>query len=108
MARTTKKSRKVRIEEEEGDEGIAKSVVPRKYRKRYQPHRNTCGDAFADRLRQYLVNGDGKIDRRKLNRLAKANKCPTYASSNVGLARMSIGIRLRAMERRGETLVFPR
>jgi len=94
---------------EDGDEGEpedeSRSVVKRKYRTRYRPTRNTCGDDLANLISDHVSVGKGKdrkVDEAALTRFAKANGCwdPNYANLNVGMRRMNIANRLRRKVRK--------
>lgn len=91
-------------EEEGGDEG--RSIVKRKYKDRYQPTHNRCGDDLAERVTAHVTSlnadGDEYMDIEKLARFAKANDCwqDSYRRLNPGQMRMNVGNRLRAKVRR--------
>ncbi len=82
------------------------SVVPAKYRERYAEHGGSSGDDLAVRLKKHLAANDGTIDLTKLRALAEANGCwdNRYAAVNVGLARMSVSNKLRALVRKGGSI----
>lgn len=111
--KAAKKARKVRVEaedsddefeQEEGDEG--RSVVKGKYKTRYRPFKQTCGDDLAQQVAKHVKvkDEDGKlrVDQDKLIRFAKANDVwdPAYRKLNVGMQRMNCVNRLRAKVRR--------
>ena len=133
LAKKPAKSRRVREEEEEGedeelgeeandeadaaegegdDESDAeqgKSIVKRKYKQEYRPYQQTCGDEFSQLMSsatRYINDGRERTDEKKLMRLAKRNGVwkDSYAALNIGQRRMTIGVRLRAMVKRGEEI----
>jgi hypothetical protein len=65
---------------------------------------------FALRLRKAVTSADGTIDVAKLRRLAVDNGVwdERYAKLSNGLARMSIGNKLRALVRRGGKIKWGR
>ena len=98
-------------EGEEGDESDAdqgKSIVKQKYRKKYQPHKHTCGDSLTQQIRkEFMTKIDpdtkkAKFDFARFVRFAKANGVwvPAYGSLNHGMARMNVANRLRAKIRK--------
>jgi hypothetical protein len=105
MARKTpsKKSRKTPSKKRTTESA---SVVPAKYRDRYAD--GWCGDALATRLKKHVAAADGTIDTVKLQQLAQANGVwsPDYKNLNAGLARMSIGNRLRKLARDGSKIAW--
>jgi hypothetical protein len=96
--------------DEEGDEEAEKeqaSVVKPKYRKKYRPHRHTCGDSLTKDIAEEfmeVVEGSKKpqLDFVRFVKFAKANDCwvGSYASLNHGMARMNVANRLRAKVRK--------
>lgn len=91
--------------EEEPEEG--KSVVKSKYRRRYRPFRDRCGDDLSEKISAAVADKTGKrTDPSKLKRLAKRNGVwkDSYANLNIGMQRMTVGVRLRAKVKRGETV----
>lgn len=97
---------------EDDDEG--KSVVKRKYKKRYKPHRQTCGDELSQLITKHVKTlkdpdtGKPKVDEDKLVRFARANGVwdPEYKKLNVGMQRMNIANKLRGMVRNGHEVVW--
>jgi hypothetical protein len=75
------------------------SVVPARYRERYED--GSCGDTLAVRLKKHVTTADGTTDVAKLRALAERNKVwsASYASLNAGLARMTIGNKLRRLDK---------
>jgi hypothetical protein len=73
------------------------SVVPQKYRDRYED--GSCGDTLAKQLRAHVTTKDGAVDVAKLRALAKLNGVwkDSYSKLNNGLQRMTISNRLRAL-----------
>jgi hypothetical protein len=113
MARTTTttktkpRTRKPRTEPKaKRADATTASVVPAKYRERYAEHGGSSGDDLALRLKKHLAADDGSTDVTKLRALAEANGCwdERYAAVNVGLARMTVSNRLRALVRKGGTV----
>lgn len=101
-------------DEDDNGEGEGKSIVKRKYRTKYKPHKSTCGDALARQIREeFMIKKDPdtkklSIDWPKFVRFARANDCwaPEYAHLNHGMARMSIVNRLRAKIRKKHAVVW--
>lgn len=96
--------------DEDGDEG--KSVIKRKYKTRYRPHKMTNGDDIARLVSDHVkVKGeDGKmhVDTEKLEEFARANGCweDKYRFLNPGMQRMNICNRLRAKVRKDHTVIW--
>lgn len=93
-------------DEEDDEEESHGSVVKQKYREKYQPFNHTNGDELAKRLTDAVsvkVGNSVRIDRQKLRKVALSNEVwdTKYRHLNPGLARMSIGNRLRAKMRKG-------
>ncbi len=111
-AKRTKKPVADEDAEEDGDEVEGKgSVVKAAYKKKYQPHHATCGDAFVAALRAATVNEDEAVDVQKLGVVARANGLSLKpwlhlknkdGGINVGMIRMNLGNRLRGMVRQGK------
>lgn len=99
-------------DEEEGEEG-GKSVVKRVYKQRYRPFRAKCGDELSVLITTHLTAGkdeDGRVrlDEERIERFARANGVwvDSYALLNVGMRRMNIANRLRAMVKKGYEIVW--
>jgi len=96
--------------EEEDDE--PKSVIKRKYKERYRPHRMTNGDDTARLVGEHVKfkDEDGKmrVDQEKLEHFAKRNGCwdERYRRLNGGMRRMNIVNRLRAKLRKGHEIIW--
>lgn len=96
------------IEDEE--EKVSRSIVPAKYRQRYQPHDDRCGDELAERISDAICSPDEKgrmrVDEAKLAKLAEANglDASKWAHLNPGHQRMCLGNCLRAKARKGESV----
>lgn len=89
----------------EGEDG--RSVVKKKYKVRYKPTKNSCGDTIANDVRAYVQYKDETTkkmvtDVDKLVKFAKANGCwdPNYQGLNNGMVRMNVINRLRGKIRR--------
>lgn len=103
-------------EDEEGEEGEGegKSVIKRKYKMKYKPHRMTCGDALAKQLRtEFMTIKDPdtkkmKIDWKRFTEFAKRNGCwsDSYKTLNKGMRRMNIVNRLRAKVNEGHEITW--
>lgn len=96
-------------DEEAGDEddGEGKSVVKRKYKKKYRPFKQRCGDDLSRELSEFLSvedeeTGEKRVGLQELRVFAKANGVwqPAYSQMNVGMARMNVANRLRGKIRR--------
>lgn len=95
--------------EEEAEEG--KSVVKRAYKHRYRPFKMTCGDELSQLISAYVTvtDEDGKhIDAKKLVHFAKKNGVwvDDYKNLNIGMQRMNVANRLRALVRKGHTVIW--
>lgn len=90
------------------DEGA--SVVKRKYKNAYRPHKMTCGDALSQQIRkEFMTVKDPdtkklKIDWKRFTAFAQANGCwsEDYRKLNKGMRRMNVVNRLRARIARKE------
>lgn len=100
-------------DDEDSDADQGKSIVKRKYKTLYQPTKMTCGDDLAYQISDHVsetVEVDGKeitrLSMKLLKRFAKANDCwvESYASLNIGQARMNVGNRLRAKVKKGHVV----
>ena len=82
------------------------SVVPAKYRERYED--GSCGDTLAVQLKKHVTTADGATDVARLRALAKRNGVwsGSYAKLNSGLARMTVGNKLRKLARDGSKIVW--
>lgn len=94
------------------DEDAGKSVIKRSYKDKYKQHKGTNGDELARLLAEHLKvrDEDGKlrIDPAKLKRFAQLNSVwdVRYDMLNVGLARQTVGNRLRAKVRQGYEIIW--
>lgn len=104
-------------DDEDEDEDAAeegRSIVKRKYREAYKPHHMTCGDDFAAQLSEHIQEideaGETRTSPALLRKVAQLNNVwnPAYASKNVGMQRMNVGNRLRAIIRKGGEVVWPK
>lgn len=111
-----KKSRKSSEEDEDGDEeGSTKSVIAPKYKAKYKPNKDTCGDDFVQTLFTYLHPDGEDVDQKLLVKLGKDNGVDVmdlwghlktkHGAFNVGMARMNLANVLRGKLRRGEDVV---
>lgn len=97
-------------DEEEGDEG--KSVIKRKYKMKYRPHKMTCGDGLAKQIRsEFMTLKDPdtrkpRLDWKRFTAFAKLNGCWSdgYSKLNAGMKRMNIVNRLRARAEAGDEI----
>jgi len=101
-------------EEEEEEAAEPRSVVKGKYKAKYKPTKQTCGDDLALRLKAHVERedeetGEMKVSLDALRTFAEANGCwkREYAllrnangSWNAGMARMNVANRLRAKVRK--------
>lgn len=99
---------------EDGDkETGTRSVVKAKYKTKYKPTKNRCGDELSHRMNEHCSreddDGEMKINLDALRKFAKANECwvEGYASLksrvgtfNGGMAMMNVNNRLRARLRK--------
>lgn len=90
---------------------IAKSVVKAHYREKYKANGFNCGDIVADELKEYCNKLRGSrlvVDLERLKEVALENGVwdERYAALNAGLARMTIGNRLRAMIEAGDRVLI--
>ena len=97
--------------EAEGEEKPSRSIVPKKYKARYRPFHQTCGDDISTRLAEHVKvrTEDGiRVDLEKLRRFADANGCwqDKYERLNPGQQRMNVGNRLRAKVAKGHVVVW--
>ena len=100
-------------EDDDEEEEAGRSIVPKKYRIRYEAAQN-CGDEIALALTNYVTpprakeNDDGRLDRVKLREVAAVNGIADNLAKwegrelKGGLLRMNTGNVLRGMNRRGE------
>lgn len=102
--------------DEDGDEGAElRSVVKAKYRVKYQPHKMTCGDELAQKVRAKFMTvkdpdtGKPRLDFDRFVEFAKRNECWVEGyrslrnrdgSRNNGMIRMNVLNRLRARVRK--------
>lgn len=101
------------VEDPDAEDG--KSVVKKKYKVRYKPTKNSCGDTIANDVRAYVQYKDETTkkmvtDVDKLVKFAKANGCwdPNYQGLNNGMVRMNVINRLRGKIRRDKhEIVWP-
>lgn len=92
-------------------EDIAKSVVKAHYREKYKANGFNCGDIVADELKEYCNKLRGSrlvVDLERLKEVALENGVwdERYAALNAGLARMTIGNRLRAKIEAGDRVLI--
>lgn len=101
------------LETDDSDADQSKSIVKAKYKAKYKPTKDKCGDELSFRIHDHVSReddaGELKVNLDLLRNFAKANECwvPAYASLrsrtgawNAGMARMNIANRLRARLRR--------
>lgn len=89
-------------EDDEDEEDNGKSMVKKRYKRAYRPHKMTCGDEISSLLTAHVrvKTEDGwRVDRKKLVRFAKANGVwdERYDLLNIGSIRMNIGNRIRGL-----------
>lgn len=99
-------------DDEEGEEEAeSKSVITAKYKKKYRPNKDTCGDALVSTLREFLHPDGEDTDSGRFYALAKVNGIDGHSwdhlksrtgAWNVGMARMNLGNKLRGMVNRGQ------
>lgn len=105
-------------EDEDGDEegGEPKSVIAAKYKKRYQPNKDTCGDRLVAPVFEYTHPDGEDLDPKLLVKLGKDNGVDVMdrwghiqrrgGGWNTGMARMNLVNVLRGKLRRGEDVVI--
>lgn len=101
------------LDAEDGDDSDAdqsKSIVKAKYKARYKPTKDKCGDTLSFEINEHVTveddeTGEKKVSKKLLRAFAEANGCwvPAYGSLvsrtggwNAGMARMNVANRLRA------------
>lgn len=101
-------------EDEDAEDDEGKSVVKRKYKVKYRPHRMTCGDPLSKQLRsEFMTVRDPdtkklKVDWTRFTQFAKINGCwsDDYRKLNKGMRRMNVVNRLRALIKDGHKVVW--
>lgn len=100
-------------DEPEDDEEEGKSIIKRKYKERYHPHKMTCGDDISQLITAHVMTAEGDdgkpcVDEAKLEHFAKLNGVwqEKYEFLNVGMRRMNIANRLRAKVRHDYEIVW--
>jgi len=94
------------------EEKVSRSIVSAKYRQRYRPHDDRCGDELANAISEAICSPDEKgrmrVDMDKLRRLGEANgiDAERWSHLNVGQKRMCLGNVLRAKARKGVEIVW--
>jgi hypothetical protein len=81
----------------------SRSVVKERYKAKYAPTKDRCGDALAEQLSTHCWDVEADcIDTAKLRRFADANGLwiEKYARLNPGMQRMNVSNRLRGAIRR--------
>lgn len=111
-----KAKRRATDDDEEGDEAEddGKSIIKKKYRTAYRPHRMTCGDALSQQIRaefmtvKDLDTNKKRLDWKRFTAFAKRNDCWSdgYAKLNAGMRRMNVVNRLRARIAAGTEVVW--
>ncbi len=91
----------------------SRSVIKPTFRDRYKEHGGNCGDDLAQLLSKHVTvsdnDGKSRVDMAKLKALVKLNGLewkPEYDVLNPGLIRMTCANRLRALSRRGKTIIW--
>ncbi len=96
-------------DDEDSDADQSKSIVKDKYKERYKPTKDKCGDSLSFEINEFVTveddeTGEKKISKKLLREFAEANGCwrASYGSLvsrtggwNAGQARMHVGNRLR-------------
>lgn len=95
--------------DDDSDADQSKSIVKAKYKERYKPTKDKCGDDLSFQINEFVTveddeTGDKKVSKKLLKAFAEANGCwrASYGSLvsrtggwNAGQARMHVGNRLR-------------
>jgi hypothetical protein len=102
-------------DDDDSDADQGKSIVKAKYRAKYKPTKDKCGDELSFQISEFITveddAGDKKISKKLLRAFAEANGCwvPAYGSFvsrtgdwNGGMARMNVANRLRAKIRQAK------
>lgn len=97
----------------DGDDD-GKSVIKKKYRTAYRPHKMTCGDALSQQIRAEFMtvkdpdSNKKRLDWKRFTAFAKRNDCWSdgYAKLNAGMRRMNVVNRLRARIAAGTEVVW--
>jgi hypothetical protein len=94
--------------DEDGDSGkpASKSIVSARYKKKYRPNKDTCGDQFVTAMHDFLYpDGAEDLDIRRLAALARDNGIDLARWAhlkNVGMKRMNCGNMLRSRVKAGK------
>lgn len=96
-------------DEDDSDADQGRSIVKSKYKERYKPTKDKCGDELSFEINEFVTveddAGEKKVSKKLLRAFAEANGCwvPAYGSLvsrtggwNAGMARMNVANRLRA------------
>lgn len=109
------------LAEAEEDEEASRSIVKDKYKEKYRPHKMTCGDTIAQKVRAaFMTKSDPDTKKPRLDfeafvRFAKANDCwvegyrslkDRHGNRNNGMIRMNVCNRLRAKVAAGHKIVW--
>lgn len=88
---------------EEAKAEVRPSETLKKYQERYGKVGH-CGDEIAEVFAATVKGEDGKVDPEKLAKIAEQNKIDlaAWAHLNIGMQRMNLGNRLRAMHKKGQ------
>lgn len=102
-------------EDEDGEEGT-KSVISAKYKTKYKPNKDTCGDQLIQPVFDFLHPDGEDVDVKRLVKLGKDNGTDVmerwghlktkHGAFNVGMARMNLVNVFRGKLRRGEDVVI--
>lgn len=81
-----------------------KSIVPKRYKKKYAAHGGSCGDEMAGALKSAVAGEKGKTDVKALESVMAQNGLPknSWSGLNIGQRRMNLGNVLRSRIKRGE------
>lgn len=102
--------------DDDSDADQSRSIVKAKYKERYKPTKDKCGDDLSFRINDHVTveddeTGENRVSKKLLREFAEANGCwkPSYGSLvsrtggwNAGMARMNVANILRGKIRKAE------
>lgn len=90
------------------EESTSTKIMADKYRAKYAPHNDSCGDDMSNAITNAVEGDDGKMDIGRLQALAAENEIDVkkYDHLNNGQMRMNVGNRLRGRLKQGNDVTF--